>query len=75
MSPLQVVVFAIAAVVLLAAGGIGLRMCRARLHAEAELAYLGGRLLEVQEAERNRIASEVHEGMRQQLALVAFNLE
>src|SRR4051812_45834364 len=75
MSPLEVVVFPITAALLLAATWIGCRMFRARLDAEAELAYLGGRLIEVQEAERDRVAAGVHEGMRQQLALVAFNLE
>src|SRR4051812_46979225 len=75
MSLLEVLLFVFGAALILVAVAIGMRICRAKLDAEAELAYLGGRLLEVQETERNRVAAEVHEGMRQQLALVAFNLE
>src|SRR3954468_9901014 len=75
MSLLEVLLFVFGAALILVAVGIGMRICRAKLDAEAELAYLGGRLLEVQEAEQTRVAAEVHEGMRQQLALVAFNLE
>jgi signal transduction histidine kinase len=52
-----------------------LRILRAKLNAEAELARLGGRLLEVQEEERVRIAGELHDGISQQLAVVALKLD
>lgn len=42
--------------------------------AEEALASLGGRLIEAQEAERTRIARELHDDINQQLAMVAVNL-
>ena len=41
----------------------------------ARIQDLGGRLLVAQEAERSRIAQELHEDISQQLALVALDLE
>jgi len=52
-----------------------LRILRGKWTAETELAYLGRRLLEVQEGERARIASELHDGISQQLAVVALKLD
>jgi signal transduction histidine kinase len=48
---------------------------RARIVAEEELARLGGGLLKVQEAERARIARELHDGISQQLAVVGLELD
>lgn len=72
---LQIVLVVIALAILLAALWSGLRTYRAKREAEAQLAYLAGRLLEVQESERSRIASELHEGISHGLAVVAFNLD
>jgi len=52
-----------------------LRILRGKWAAETELAFLGRRLLEVQEGERARIASELHDGISQQLAVVALKLD
>jgi signal transduction histidine kinase len=51
------------------------RARRARWVAEEDLARLGSGLLKVQEAERARIARELHDGISQQLALVALELD
>jgi signal transduction histidine kinase len=51
------------------------RARRARWLAEEDLARLGGGLLRVQEAERARIARELHDGISQQLAVVALGLD
>jgi signal transduction histidine kinase len=72
---LQIVLIVIALAILLAALYSGLRTYRAKREAEAQLAYLAGRLLEVQELERSRIALELHEGISHGLAVVAFNLD
>src|SRR3954468_4147461 len=48
---------------------------RSRWMAEEDLARLGGGLLKVQEAERTRIARELHDGISQQLAVVALGLD
>jgi signal transduction histidine kinase len=48
---------------------------RAQRLAEDDLAWLGGGLLKVQEAERARIARELHDGISQQLAVVALGLD
>jgi signal transduction histidine kinase len=51
------------------------RAHRARRIAEEDLARLGGGLLKMQEAERARIARELHDGISQQLAIVALELD
>jgi signal transduction histidine kinase len=51
------------------------RARRGRRLAEEELARLGGGLLKVQEAERARIARDLHDGISQQLAVVALGLD
>src|SRR3954469_3830498 len=51
------------------------RARRGRGRAEEELARLGGGLLRVQEAERARIARELHDGISPQLAVVALGLD
>jgi len=65
--------------VAMAAVFIGLRAAHrarvARQAAEEDLARLGGGLLQVQEAERARIARELHDGISQQLAVVALELD
>ena len=65
--------------VALAALVIGIRTAQrarlARQAAEEDLARLGGGLLQVQEAERARIARELHDGISQQLAVVALELD
>jgi signal transduction histidine kinase len=48
---------------------------RTRFLAEKEVAHLGTRLLAGQEAERSRIARDLHDGITQQLALVALELD
>jgi len=48
---------------------------RVRSIAESELASIGGGLLNAQEAERARIARELHDGISQQLAVLAIELE
>jgi signal transduction histidine kinase len=45
-----------------------------RKMAEEALASLGGRLIEAQEAERTRIARELHDDVNQRVAMVAVNL-
>ena len=75
MLPVEVVLIALVAAILLAALWYGMRTFRAKIDAEAELAQLGGRLLDVQESERSRIASELHDGISQELAVVALNLD
>lgn len=72
---LQIVLLLITGAVVLAGLWAALRTCRAKFEAEAELAYLSGRLLEVQESERRRITSELQEGAGQQLEVVALNLD
>jgi PAS domain S-box-containing protein len=46
-----------------------------RKRAEEALASLSGRLIEAQEAERTRIARELHDDINQRLAMVAVNLK
>jgi len=46
-----------------------------RKAAEEALASLGGRLIEAQEAERTRIARELHDDINQRLAMVAVTLK
>jgi len=75
MLPVEIVLAVLAAAVLLTAFWCGMRTFRAKQDAEAELAQLGGRLLDVQESERSRIASELHDGISQELAVVALNLD
>jgi len=75
MLSVEIVLIVLAAAILLTAFWCGVRTLRAKLDAEAELAQLGGRLLDVQESERSRIASELHDGISQELAVVALNLD
>jgi len=75
MTLFQIALTLIVAAALLLALWSAVRTLRAKSNAEAELAYLGGRLLEVQESERARIARELHDGISQQLAVVALKLE
>lgn len=75
MLPVEIVLIVLAAAVVLTGFWCGMRAFRAKLDAEAELAELGGRLLDVQESERSRIASELHDGISQELAVVALNLD
>jgi signal transduction histidine kinase len=53
----------------------GIRARRSRRMAEADLARLGGGLLNAQEAERARIARELHDGISQELAVLALELD
>ena len=54
----------------------GLAWQRARRRrVEAELATLGGRLIEAHEEERSRIAREIHDDYQQRLAFLAIDLE
>jgi len=54
----------------------GLFLQRARRRkAEARVRDLGSRLLNAQEAERSRIARDLHDDVSQQLALLSINLE
>ena len=54
----------------------GLAWQRARRRrVEAELATLGGRLIQAQEEERRRIAREIHDDYQQRLAVLAIDLE
>jgi signal transduction histidine kinase len=46
-----------------------------RRRVEAELATLGGRLIEAHEEERSRIAREIHDDYQQRLAFLAIDLE
>ncbi len=46
-----------------------------RKMAEKALASLSGRLIEAQEAERTRIARELHDDINQRLAMIAVNLK
>ncbi len=46
-----------------------------RKRAEAALHNLGGRLISAQEAERARLAKELHDGLSQNLALLAVELD
>jgi signal transduction histidine kinase len=48
---------------------------RRRRKAEARVRDLGSRLLNAQEAERSRIARDLHDDVSQQLALLSINLE
>jgi signal transduction histidine kinase len=66
---------ALAAIALAGAFWLTLRVLRAKWTAETELAYVGRRLLEVQDGERTRIAGELHDGVSQQLAVVALKLD
>jgi signal transduction histidine kinase len=72
---LQIVILLIAGAIVLACHWAALRTCHAKLEAEAELAYLSGRLIEAQESERRRIASEIQNGIGDQLEVVAQNLD
>jgi signal transduction histidine kinase len=65
----------VALMALLIAVWFGTRSRWSRLMAEAELARLGGGLLNAQEAERARIARELHDGISQQLAVLALELD
>ena len=66
----------LALVAVLAVGvWIVLRSRHARWVAEEDLSRLGGGLLQGQEAERARIARELHDDISQQLAVVALELD
>jgi len=54
--------------------GLFLQRARRR-NAEARVRDLGSRLLNAQEAERSRIARDLHDDVSQQLALLSINLE
>ena len=75
MSLLHVTTLGLALAALLAAAWFGSRARRGRWVAEQELARLGGGLLQAQEAERARIARELHDGISQQLAVLALELD
>lgn len=75
MSLLHVATLGVALAALLAAVWFGTRARRGRWVAEQELAHLGGGLLQAQEAERARIARELHDGISQQLAVLALELD
>src|SRR5690349_9899510 len=75
MTSLQTQLVLIIASALLVALWSGVRTLRGKLRAEAELAYLGRRLLSVQEAERARIACELHDGISQELAVIGLKLD
>jgi signal transduction histidine kinase len=75
MSLVHVILVAIALAALLIGLWSAARARRARWLAEDDLARLGGGLLKVQEAERARIARELHDGISQQLAVVALELD
>jgi signal transduction histidine kinase len=75
MSLVHVTIIAVALAALLIGIWSAARARRARWLAEADLARLGGGLLKVQEAERSRIARELHDGISQQLAVVALELD
>jgi len=69
------ILVAIIAASLVIALWLALRILRGKWTAETELACLGRQLLDVQEAERSRIAAELHDGISQQLAVVALKLD
>jgi signal transduction histidine kinase len=71
----HVIVVVVALVALLIGLWSAARARQARRLAEDDLARLGGGLLKVQEAERARIARELHDGISQQLAVVALELD
>jgi signal transduction histidine kinase len=75
MSLLDVTLIALAVAALVLGLWSASRARRARWLAEEDLARLGGGLLKVQEAERARIARELHDGISQQLAVVALGLD
>jgi signal transduction histidine kinase len=75
MSLVHVTILAAALAALLIGLWSAARARRARWLAEEDLARLGGGLLKVQEAERARIARELHDGISQQLAVVALELD
>ncbi|MDF3053567.1 MAG: hypothetical protein K0S19_1672 [Geminicoccaceae bacterium] len=75
MSLLHLVTLGVALAGLLAAVWFGSRARRGRWMAERELTHLGGGLLQAQEAERARIARELHDGISQQLAVLALELD
>jgi signal transduction histidine kinase len=75
MSLVHVTLVAIALAALLIGFWSAARAHRARRLAEEDLARLGGGLLRIQEAERARIARELHDGISQQLAVVALELD
>jgi signal transduction histidine kinase len=66
-----------AAVVLAQSGLIGALLVQAgrRRRAETRIRDLGGRLLGAQEAERSRIARELHDDVSQQAALLVLDLQ
>ena len=72
---LQIGILLVTGAIVLTGLWAALRTCRAKLEAEAELAYLSGRLIEAQESERRRIASELQNGISDQLEVVAQNLD
>jgi signal transduction histidine kinase len=71
--PAAIVLAALAVLVLVILTVIRAR--HARWAAEEELMRLGGGFLQVQEAERARIARELHDDISQQLAVVALELD
>jgi signal transduction histidine kinase len=75
MSLVHVILVAVALAALLIGLWSAARARRARWLAEEDQARLGGGLLQVQEAERARIARELHDGISQQLAVVALELD
>ena len=75
MSLLHLVTLGVALAALLAAVWLGSRARRGRWMAERELTHLGGGLLQAQEAERARIARELDDGISQQLAVLALELD
>jgi signal transduction histidine kinase len=75
MSLVHIATLGVALAALLIGGWIGIRARRARWVAEAELVRVGGGLLRAQEAERARIARELHDGISQQLAVLALDLD
>jgi signal transduction histidine kinase len=70
-------IFAATAILLAQSGLIGglLIQARRRRRAEARIRDLGSRLLGAQEAERSRIARELHDDVSQQTALLSIDLQ